>query len=194
MTYQWLIGSSVLGTGDTLTVTANQSDVGDSVECIVTATDSDGESATSSTSEVILNTQPVLSSVNIQASSGLYNDSVVECLVSVVDPDETLAPSIIWQVAGNVVGTGTTMDLATPSGLPSDTITCIANVSDSNGGNDNAQTSETLLNRAPTAPTVSIAPTNPEEGVDPIACSIDVQSQDPDVECHLHINGTTQVQ
>ena len=37
-----------------------------------------------------------------------------------------------------------------------------------------------LLNRAPTAPTVSIAPTSPEEGVDPIACTIDVASQDSD--------------
>ena len=180
MGYQWVIASSVLSTTNTLTVDANQSNVGDAVECSVTATDSDGESSTSTVSETILNTVPAISSVTIQSSTGLYNDSVVECMATIDDPDEIVTPSFIWQVAGGVVGTGSTLDLATTSAIPNDNITCIVNVLDGNGGTDNAQTSDTLLNRAPTAPTVSISPTNPEEGVDPITCTIDVASQDSD--------------
>ena len=178
--YQWIIGGSVLSTTNTLTVDANQSNVGDAVQCTVTATDSDGESSTSTVSETILNTVPAISSVTIQSSTGLYNDSVVECVATVDDPDEVVTPSFIWQVAGGVVGTGSTLDLATTSAIPNDTITCIVNVLDGNGGTDNTQTSDTLLNRAPTAPAVSISPTNPEEGVDPITCAIDVASQDSD--------------
>ena len=180
MTYQWLVAGSVVGTSNTFTVTSNQSNVGDAIECIVTATDSDGEFDTSSASTTVLNTVPTISSINIQATAGLYNDSMVECIANVVDPDEALTPSLIWQVAGSVVGTGISLDLATTAAIPNDTLTCIANITDGNGGTDNTQVSETLLNRTPTAPSVSISPTAPEEGVDSLTCSIDVPSQDQD--------------
>ena len=63
------------------------------------------KSSTSTISETILNTVPAISSVTIQSSTGLYNDSVVECVATVDDPDEIVTPSFIWQVAGGVVGT-----------------------------------------------------------------------------------------
>ena len=180
LSYEWAVNGSIISSTDTVIVDANQTDVGNTIECVVTATDSDGESTTSNASELVLNTLPSISTVNIMAQAGMYNDSVVECIVTIVDPDESLSPSYIWQVAGGVVGTNITLDLATTAAMPTDQVTCIVNVLDSNGGSANDTTFETVLNRVPTSPTVSVSPSSPEEGVDSITCNIDVSSQDAD--------------
>ena len=93
LTYQWLVNGSVIGSNASILIDANQTDVGNSMECVVTATDSDGESTTSNTAEVIINTLPSITSVSILAQTGMYNDSVVECIPIIVDPDESLTPS-----------------------------------------------------------------------------------------------------
>ena len=47
LSYVWFDGSNVIGTGQTASVSASNSDVGDTLTCEVTATDSDGGSSVS---------------------------------------------------------------------------------------------------------------------------------------------------
>ncbi|MAA80562.1 MAG: hypothetical protein CL916_15005 [Deltaproteobacteria bacterium] len=177
--YTWSVGVNTIGTGISYTVSANDTDVGDAITCVATAIDSDGEVATSSASVMVENTDPVVSTVSISPSNGVYNDGVLSCSAVVTDPDENLSASYSWELNSIAVGSGSSLDLTTTSALPSDTVICIASVNDSNGGNDSASTSLTVENRAPTAPVVSISPAAPLAG-DDLICSLDSTSVEPD--------------
>ncbi|MEC7987594.1 MAG: Ig-like domain-containing protein, partial [Myxococcota bacterium] len=71
-TYEWSVGTVVIGSGDTYTVSASDTNVGDAITCTATAIDSDGETTTSTASVTVENTAPVVSGTSI--SGGTYND------------------------------------------------------------------------------------------------------------------------
>ena len=85
--YEWTVGAAWVATGGSYTVSASDTDVGDSIVCTATAVGSDNERATSSASVLLENTDPVLRQVSITPNTGVLNDSVLSCTGSVTDPD-----------------------------------------------------------------------------------------------------------
>jgi hypothetical protein len=185
--FAWSVNGSPLYTGNSYTILAADTDVGDIITCTATATDSDLQSTSSSVAVTIENTEPVLSGTLITPSSGIYNDGSISCTASVADPDETLVITYSWQLASNIIGTSSSINLSTTSALPDDSILCISNVLDTSGASDSESTSITVENRAPSAPVISISPSDPMEGVDDLVCTIDTPSIDPDGETVTYI-------
>ena len=109
--YTWdLNGTIVLG--DTVDLSNYTLSAGDSISCMVSATDSNGGNGSNQTMESVVNRSPSISSVSVSPSSPTSQD-VLTCSVTSSDLDgETLTESMEWFVAGSSVSTGMTLDLA----------------------------------------------------------------------------------
>ena len=148
-TYSWNIGGATV-TGSTVDLSNYSISVGDSVECTASVSDSNGGSATSSNSTLIVNRSPSISSVSVSPSSPTSQD-VLTCSVTSSDLDgESLTESIEWFVAGSSVSTGTTLDLASVGANPNDTVECVVVIEDPSGDTDQQSSSVTVLNSNPT--------------------------------------------
>ena len=181
--YSWSVGSIVVGAGSTYTVSAADTDVGDTLICMATAIDSDGETSTSTASVEIENTGPTISGVQISSSSSaVYNDATLTCSGVVSDPDESIVPQYEWKLNSVIVGTISELDLRTTSALPGDAIVCTISGTDTQGLSGADTSTVSVENRAPSTPSLSISPSNPEPNVDDLMCSIDVSSIDLDGE------------
>ena len=88
-TYSWNIGGATV-TSSTVDLSNYSVSVGDSVECTASVSDSNGGSATSSNSTLIVNRSPSISNVSVSPSSPGSQD-VLTCSVTSSDLDgETL--------------------------------------------------------------------------------------------------------
>ena len=170
--FEWTVGEVSVQTGDSYTVTASDTDVGDRIDCTATAVTSDDQTVTSSTSVLLENTGPVLGEVAILPDTEVVNDSVLTCTGSVTDPDEDgLSPSYAWVMSEMEVGTGAELDLYTTEAQPLDSVECQVSVIDSHGGSDSGVAVVSIDNRLPTDPEVEIRPTSPKASVDDLVCS-----------------------
>lgn len=187
--YEWFNGTISLGTGDAYTISETETNVGDTITCIATAIDSDGETTTSSVSEIILNSAPTISGETITSnSSDIYNDSTLTCSSTHSDIDEptvSLIPTYTWSSQYGVIDTGPSLDLGTTSLLPEDIVYCTIDLTDSEGDATQSSISTEIVNRAPSTPTVTISwlgnGTLPIEGQDDLTCiasgSIDADNE-----------------
>lgn len=154
--YTWEVNGSQIWTGANYTVLAEDTDVGDSISCIATVTDFHGAMETSSTSVVVENTLPSVSSVEI--SPGLaYNDSTVSCSATVSDLDEILVPSYSWSSVELPLGSNSSLDLDGLGLNPGHPLRCEVSVEDSEGEIAQAFTEIILENRYPSAPQLVIS-------------------------------------
>lgn len=179
VSYSWSVGSVQMAAGASYTVDSGTTNVGDSILCTATAVDSDGEVSTSTHSVIVENTMPVVDTPILSIST-IYNDTVVVCSASVTDPDEMLTATYEWAIGSVVVGNAASLDLATTAAMPADFLSCTASVTDSNGDAATNSTSDIISNRAPSAPSVDITPTNPIGGQDDITCAVTSASIDSD--------------
>ena len=195
--FSWYNGTTLLGTGSTYTVLSTETDVGDSISCVATAEDSDGETATSTASVMIENTVPTLSGSAIDLAT-VYNNDTVTCSAFVSDPDESLTVGYAWTLNGSLVGSGSSLDLSTTAAMPEDTLECLALVGDTQGESASETVSTIIANRLPSAPTIITTPDPALEGIDDLSCSVDVASSDDDGQSVLYSyawidpDGTTQ--
>ncbi|MEC7986864.1 MAG: SUMF1/EgtB/PvdO family nonheme iron enzyme, partial [Myxococcota bacterium] len=178
VSYSWTVGASTVSTSSTYTVSATDTDVGDTITCTASASDANGESISSTASVTVENTLPSISGTAI--AGGTYNTDTPTCSATVSDPDETLSASYTWSILSVTVGTGSSLDLATTAAMPLDDVLCTASVSDSDGGSASGTDTLTLDNRAPSTPSVSISPSSPVVGQDDLVCTIDTASSDAD--------------
>ncbi len=172
-TYQWTVDGVTIGTGESYTISAADTSVGDRISCAVNTSNDNRMRSTASIT--VKNTPPSLVSTSI-IENGVYNDSRLICSTIVVDPDEPLNPNYAWTVAGEEVETDI-LDLATTSARPFDLVECQISVTDSNGDSDFEIVSVTVNNRPPSSPTISISPSSPMIN-DVLTCS--ASSIDPD--------------
>ena len=158
--FEWINisdNNATLSNQSAYTIDANETNVGDSILCTVTVVDSDGLSTTDSSSIIIDNTTPTISSILISSASGNhYNDEIVTCSATIEDIDETPSVSYTWSSGGINLGSTQTFDLSVTVLLPTDPLNCTIEVFDSNGGNT-SDTSVTFIgNRPPSTPLVNI--------------------------------------
>ena len=180
ITYQWSVSSNQLGSASSYTVLAQDTNVGDSILCTATATDSDGEVTTSTASVVVENTVPVLSGPSISPTN-IYNTDTLICSAYVTDPDEpNLGVQYSWEISNSIVSSNASLDLATTAAVPMDSVTCTASSTDDQGVLVSGSASVIIQNRLPEAPTVDLSPVAPVESVDSLICSITSLSTDPD--------------
>ena len=178
-TYAWYVGGVLAVATDT--ISSSQFDRGDEVYVVVTPTDGedDGAPVTSDTATV-QNTAPEVTSVSL-SSSDVYTDDTITALVSTTDADgDSVSLSYSWTVGGTVVYTGGSSLDGEVYFDRDDVVAVTATPSD--GSDDGAAVSSssvTVLNTPPTAPLISIHPSDPSSD-DDLVCQVDVDSEDAD--------------
>ena len=174
--YSWdLNGTIVLG--DTVDLNNYIMSSGDSVSCIVSATDSNGGVGTNQTITQVVNRSPSISSVSISPSSPGSQD-ILTCSVTSSDSDgDTLTESMEWFVSGSSVSTNATLDLAILGVSPNDTVECVVVVTDSSGDSDQQSSSVTVLNTNPTVDVLTLSPSGPTL-LDTLSCYAEYSDAD----------------
>jgi hypothetical protein len=180
---EWTDGSSVLGTGTTL---SGAFVGGDTITCTVTPNDGTVDGTPDSGSIVIRNTAPTVTGVTVLSTTDAdgdgYNTTAIaadtlECTWTYDDVDGGSDNSTVeWSDGSSVLGTGTTLSGAFVDG---DTITCTVTPNDGTVDGTPDSGSIVIGNTVPTQPTVQITPTAPVEG-DELLCSVTVDSTDAD--------------
>lgn len=145
----------------------------------VIASDRDGgESAAATASVTIQDTPPELTSVSLTPSSPTVEDDLTaNAAGSDVDGD-SVSFTYAWTVGGSSV---TESDPTLSSGFEKgDVVTVtVTPVADGLSG-DSDSASRTIQNTPPTAPVLSITPSDPYAGEDTLTCEIDASSTDAD--------------
>ena len=160
LSYSWNVGTTIIGTTQSITLSPSSVQPSDIVECIIIATDSAGEQTTSNTSVMVGNTAPTLSNLSISPSASVYTSTSLTCLVTVADIDnETLIPSYTWKNGASTIGTGDSITLTNTMAQPADNITCEVNVTDGYGASTTDSISVLVENTAPILSSVTITPT-----------------------------------
>lgn len=179
--YRWYRDSvQTLITGDT--VLSTQTERLQEWTCEVVASDGVLYSNTVSDSVVVGNTPPTMTGVSL-APSPAYEDSVLTCAGAGFQDDDGDPEGYVaaWFVSGAPLPgvTGTTLDGAWFD--RGDTVTCqLAPWDGAQQGASIVSNAVTILNTAPSVPTISVDP-EPEARVDDaIACLVDVESVDLD--------------
>jgi hypothetical protein len=159
--YHWEhIDGTELGEGRDLLLTPSLVQPTDEIRCVVEASDGTA-SIQSSTSVVVVNSNPEIDSVDLD-SDVAYVDSTLQCMFEAVDADlEELTSSIQWTVSGALLTTGTEISLDPTMISKSDELRCEVTIEDGYGGLATAETSILIQNTSPTLESVSITPTEP---------------------------------
>jgi len=180
-------GSTTSWTGDT--IPASVTTAGESWVCTATPFDGsiDGSTATASLTIGAGNAAPSITSLLLSPSS-VYTDDTITATATTYDADgDSVTVSYAWTVDG--VSTGTTgSNLSGVSWFDKDQE--VAVTATPNDGTDDgiAVTSSTVtvLNTAPTSPSLSISPATPIEAIDDLVCAITSASSDDDGDSLLY--------
>ncbi|MFH1463842.1 MAG: right-handed parallel beta-helix repeat-containing protein [Pseudomonadota bacterium] len=177
-TIAWAVGGVSAGSGTTLA--AGSASKGQVVACTVTPNDGASSGTPVADTLTIGNAGPTLSAVSLTPSSAT-TDTLLTASVSASDPDgDTLTPSYTWYVDGvAVAATGSTLSGATWFDK-GQRVHVAATVSDGSASSSSLSSSAiTILNTAPGAPTVSIAPSGATAG-QALTCVVGSAATDAD--------------
>jgi hypothetical protein len=179
VTYRWTNAGVPIGTDATYTVAASD-DPGDALTCTATADDGEGGTTAAAASATVQNTAPVVASVVLTPSGPRTNDVVTATASGSDINGQTLTWTYAFAVNGTVVqsGSATTLSGALYFGRD-DVLTVTALASDGAATGQATSAPVTVLNTAPTAPVIAIAPESPVEG-DALTCSVVTASSDAD--------------
>ena len=105
------------------------------------------------------NQTPVIDSITITPNTAVYNTSEITCTLVATDPDgEILIPDYQWFIAGNLAGGSETLQLSPSLVSPSETVECVATVTDIAGVTLTDSTSITIENSPPTVDSLTLTP------------------------------------
>ncbi len=180
-------GGNTIGSGASLTLSSNNSEPGSDIICLATATDSDGNSATSTDSVTVENTAPVIDSLNLNPGAPRTNDTITATLSSSDIDGQILSANYEWHVidpsgGDQIVQTGSLASLDGSIHFNRDELVYVM-VTVSDGMDSSAPMGSMITpieNTPPTAPTISLNPLSPMEQVDDLICNIDGISTDDD--------------
>ena len=107
---EWLLNTQSVGTGSTLDLLTTAAMPNDTLSCEASIDDGYGGSDSASTSVIIENRAPVVTSITITPSAPIASVDAVVCEVLGDDPDgETLNVSYDWVEAGGATYSGDTL-------------------------------------------------------------------------------------
>jgi len=177
--YSWRVDGREAGSAESLP--SSRFVRGSRIEVVVTPTDGtdNGEPVTSNQVEGG-NNPPEVTSVNLDPST-VYTDTSLVALVKATDPDgDELSSVVAWYVNGSRVSASTTTLEGSTWFDKGDTIYAEVQADDGfDTGPALTSASVTVLNSPPTAPEISLSPSEPTEG-DDITCVMDSVSTDAD--------------
>lgn len=175
-TYEWF-ENGVLTSYTSTMIPSSAVDVNDIWRLHVTPNDGYHDGISAETTIVINNSLPTIDTPILTSSSGsFYNDATFTCSATATDADETVSATYTWDIAGQTA-MGPSVDLSSYAVMPGDTVTCMADVQDSNGGVANSSASQVVANRLPTITQAGISP-SPAHSNSLVTCSAVVN--DPD--------------
>ena len=187
-TYEWSLGTTVVGSGSVLNLSSTGAMPNDVVTCAVSVIDDDGASAADSTTAIVENRFPVVSGVSL-APNLVYTNDIVTATAAFTDDDaQTITETYEWHVIDVVSGLDSLVQSSsdnTLSGLTHferDDVVYVV-VTPNDGISDGASitsSSMTISNTAPTSPTVSVSPNPAIYGQDDLICSVVTPSSDAD--------------
>lgn len=132
VSYAWDVDGQVFS-GATLDLASISVDPMDQVVCIAQVIDDQQAVDTESSSVILLNRAPVVSSHAILPNTA-YAGALLDCNASFVDPDgESLSVTYEWTVGNTVLGTSPTLTLGSSDAQSGDVITCSATAADGFG-------------------------------------------------------------
>lgn len=103
VSYEWSIGNTIVGNGDTLDLATTSAMPADTLSCTASAIDSSGDNATSSVLDVISNRAPSAPVVDITPTNPIGGQDDITCSItsSATDLDgQSLTYSYSWEVDG----------------------------------------------------------------------------------------------
>ena len=148
--YEWSIGTTVVGSGTNLALSTIGAEPNDVVVCTASVVDSDGASASASTSITVENRSPTVLGATITPSNGVTTQTVLSCAATVSDDDgESLSVTYEWQSGTNSYS-GASLALDNTMVSPGDIITCIVTAEDGHGGTASDSATVNVQNTLPT--------------------------------------------
>jgi len=176
-TYGWTVGSSSAGSGSTLSGAFAR---GDSVTCTVTPSDGTDAGTALSDTVTVGNAAPSISAMSTSPSS-VYTDDRIAVSVSSSDVDgDSVALSYAWTVDGAAVSTSSSLSGVSWFDKHQVVQVTVTPFDGTDTGTSVSSTAITVLNSPPTAPVVSIDPSDPGASHDDLLCEIDTASTDDD--------------
>ena len=128
------------------------------------AEDGYGSGPSSSLQINILNGPPVIDAVEIEPSTGVYNDSVLTCTATAEDPDtenEQVFIEYKWMLNGQIIGSEQEVELDQATVEPTDEVICVVTATDTELASASSQSSVTVENRELTVHGSGLTPTSP---------------------------------
>jgi len=181
MTYLWenVTTGMTLGTTDTITLTTSDAAKDDNIQCTITATDGT-DSVDSVANVTVMNSVPTIDSLSLSPAL-IYTNTDVQAVATGSDLEgSALTWNYTWFVDGTQVQDGSSDTLSSTFFVKDQIVSVDVTVNDGDDTSATQSDSETVSNSVPTAPVVSISPTDPVEGVDDLICSVDTASTDAD--------------
>ncbi len=176
-TMDWTIDGSWAGSGATLGAGYVR---GDTVACTVTPDDGSDNGSPVSDSLVIGNSPPVVSTVVISPAVAA-TDEVLTVGVSHSDPDgDSVSLSYTWTVDGAAAGSAASLDGTTAFDKGDVVVVTVTPSDGTDTGSPVSSSGLTIANTPPEAPSISLTPEDPEEGVDDLVCTVGTASYDID--------------
>ncbi len=180
-------GASYGGAGTTThsgdTVPASATSAGELWVCSVTPHDGDDDGATASASVTIDtgNARPSVTSLSLTPTT-VYTDDTLTVTVTTRDAEgDAVTLAYAWTVDGVATGaTGNTLSGVSWFDKHQDVQVTVTPSDAGGAGTPVSSSIVTVLNTPPGAPSVSISPSAPVEGVDDLICTVDVASSDDD--------------
>ena len=173
LSYVWMNGSNTIGSGQALRCTLN-SDVGDTLTCEVTATDSDGGTSSSTDSVIVENTAPSISNAAITPNGGVVTYTVLTCSGLATDNDgESVTTTYEWtnQTQATDLGSGGILILSSSTVAPGDTIQCTVTATDPHGASDSIDLTVDVENTDPVVTSVTLTPNSGVLNGDQVTCA-----------------------
>lgn len=179
--YRWYRDEVEMTSFTGTTVDASATTRGETWRVEVVASDGSASGAAGSDEVEIGNTAPTLTTVSLTPTSAYTNDTLTANIGSSDDDGDSVSASYAWTVNGTTISaTGSSL-----SGVSwfdkGDRVAVTVTPSDgTDSGTPMSSTSLTILNTPPTAPGVTIDPSDPIEGEDDLLCELTSGSTDAD--------------
>ena len=159
VTYEWFAGNASLGTVNPLLLDPSIGTAGDTIECVATAADGYGGSASDTASHTITNTAPEIDSISMSPSVIDANTFYVGCSAVSSDADgDPVTYSYAWFVDG-VLDPSATGNVFLDSWVVGSEVTCRMTPNDGSANGPYVELSAIVDNTPPTVSSVSLSPT-----------------------------------
>jgi hypothetical protein len=182
LTYQWFVNGVVVSTANQIDSTLFNR--GNTVFVRATGTDSLGATASlDSQTLTVVNAAPGQPAPATILPDIAYRTSTLTTSSTATDPDgDAVTLSYTWFVNGVQVQSGVSASLAPGPFVRGQTVTATIVATDTFGlsGTGRNTAGIVIANSVPPAPAVTVTPTNPRAGIDPLVCAITTTSTDPD--------------